>query len=200
MATLARWLGGLFGRVGPRLPLVVAPMIAAIGFTVFALAGSTTPFVVGFLLPISVVGLGMAVHVVPLTSTVINSVPEHHTGVASGINNAAASLANLLAIVIFGAVALNGFNSSLDRHLQLPTLSSVVKQTIERAHGNFVMESSLTSEMDEDRAIAEAIIKDSLAKGIRIAMLLAAAVALAGTLCATLTIRTSKVPQLPGGK
>jgi hypothetical protein len=62
------------------------------------------------------------------------------------------------------------------------------------------MESSLTSEMDEDRAIAEAIIKDSLAKGIRIAMLLAAAVALAGTLCATLTIRTSKVPQLPGGK
>jgi EmrB/QacA subfamily drug resistance transporter len=200
MATLARWLGGLFGRVGPRLPLVVAPMIAATGFTVFALAGSTTPFVVGFLLPISVVGLGMAVHVVPLTSTVINSVPEHHTGVASGINNAAASLANLLAIVIFGAVALNGFNSSLDRHLQLPTLSSVVKQTIERAHGNFVMESSLTSEMDEDRAIAEAIIKDSLAKGIRIAMLLAAAVALAGTLCATLTIRTSKVPQLPGGK
>jgi MFS-type transporter involved in bile tolerance (Atg22 family) len=200
MATLARWLGSLFGRVGPRLPLIAAPIIAGIGFAVFALSSPTTSFVVGFLLPISIVGLGMAVHVVPLTSTVINAVPEGHTGVASGINNATASLANLLAIVIFGAVALSGFHRSLDRHLQVPTLSFVVRQTIERSHGNFVIEPTLTSEMGEDQAIAEAIVKDSLAKGIRIAMLLAAAVALAGALCAALTIRTSKVRRLPDAK
>ena len=139
MGVLSRWFGGLFDRVGVRLPLIIGPMVAAIGFTFFALSGPAVPYWMGFLLPISVVGLGMAVHVVPLTTAVIKSVPEHHTGVASGVNNAVASLANLLAIAIFGAVALSSFNRALDHHLQVPTLSSGVRHAIDQSHGNFVV-------------------------------------------------------------
>jgi EmrB/QacA subfamily drug resistance transporter len=155
IGALSRWFGGVLGQFGARLQLIIAPMIAAIGFALLAWSGPTTPYVIAFLLPISIVGLGMAVHVVPLTTTVINAVPGQQTGVASGVNNAVASLADLLAIVIFGAVALSG----------------------------------LTSGLGEDRAIAEAVVKESMARGIRLAMLLAATLALAATVCAVLTVR-----------
>jgi hypothetical protein len=115
----------------------------------------------------------MAITVAPLTTTVINA--AHQTGVASG--NAVASVATLLAI--FGAVALSGFNRTLNQHLQNPTLSSGVRKALERAHGKFV-EPSLTSGPGEDRLIAEATVREALSDGIRIAILLAATLSLAG--------------------
>jgi MFS family permease len=108
MAALSRWSGGLLDRFGARLPLVVGPSIVAAGFGLFALAGPATGYALAFLLPVSVVGLGMAVTVAPLTTAVIAAVPGHQTGVASGINNAVSSVASLFAIAIFGALALHG--------------------------------------------------------------------------------------------
>ena len=106
MTALSRWSGGLIDRVGARLPLIAGPVIVAAGFGFFALAGPTTSYVVAFVLPISVLGLGMAVTVAPLTTAVIAAVPGNQTGVASGINNAVASVASLIAISVFGALAL----------------------------------------------------------------------------------------------
>ena len=126
MGVLSRWSGGLLDRVGARVPLIAGPTIAAVGFALFALSGPSTSYWSGFLAPIAIIGLGMAVTVAPLTTTVINAVPGHQTGVASGINNAVASVATLLAIAIFGAVTLNGFDRALDRDLQTPALSSSV--------------------------------------------------------------------------
>ena len=108
MAVLSRWSGGLLDRFGARLPLVVGPAVVAVGFVLFALAGPQTSYALAFLLPVSIVGLGMAVTVAPLTTTVIAAVPGHQTGVASGINNAVASVASLFAIAVFGALALHG--------------------------------------------------------------------------------------------
>jgi EmrB/QacA subfamily drug resistance transporter len=108
MAVLSRWSGGLLDRFGARLPLIVGPTIVAAGFALFALAGSTTSYALAFLLPVSVVGLGMAVTVAPLTTAVIAAVPGDQTGVASGINNAVSSVASLFAIAVFGALALRG--------------------------------------------------------------------------------------------
>ena len=139
MAVLSRWAGGLLDRVGARLPLIAGPALTSLGFALFALAGPTTPYWIAFGVPIAVVGLGMVITVAPLTTAVINAVPEHQTGIASGINNAVASVANLLAIAVFGAVALNIF-----------------------AH--------------------------DLAFGIRVAMLVAAGLALASAACAALAI------------
>ena len=110
MAVLSRWAGGLLDRVGARLPLIAGPTLTAAGFALLALAGPSAPYWIAFGVPIAVVGLGMVITVAPLTTAVINAVPEHQTGIASGINNAVASVANLLAIAVFGAVALNVFN------------------------------------------------------------------------------------------
>jgi EmrB/QacA subfamily drug resistance transporter len=191
---LSRWSGGLLDRFGARLPLIVGPVIAAAGFALLALPGPGGSYWTTFLPPIVVLALGMAVTVAPLTTSVINAVPARQAGTASGVNNAVASVANLLAVAILGAIALGTFNLALDRHLAEPTLSRDVRQTVEAARGKFVTDAGLPISAGEDREIANAIIKESLADSIRAVMLLAAALALLGAACAALTIRTDPGP------
>ena len=95
MAGLSRWAGGLLDRFGARLPLVIGPAIAALGIGVMAVTVTNGSYW-QFLVSIVVLGFGMVVSVAPLTTTVINAVPAHHVGVASGINNAVSSVANFL--------------------------------------------------------------------------------------------------------
>src|SRR5713226_9133566 len=192
MGGLSRWSGGLLDRFGARLPLIIGPSIAALGFALLALPGTGGSYWVTFLLPIATLGFGMAVAVAPLTTSVINAVPTHRAGVASGINNAVASVATLLAVAVFGAVALDVFNRSLDRHLATQTVSSEVKRAVEGARGKFVIESEVAATRGDDRRVTEVILRESLLDGIRVAMLLAVALALGGALCAALAIRSDE--------
>jgi EmrB/QacA subfamily drug resistance transporter len=190
MAALSRWSGGLLDQYGARLPLTIGPSIAAVGFALLAMAGTGGPFWATFLAPMVVLGLGMAVSVAPLTTSVINAVPTHQAGVASGVNNAVAAVASLLAVAIFGAVALNAFNSALDDRLASEPVSAEVKRAVEAARGKFVIAPAPASVREEDRRIARSIVTDSLATSIRLVMWLGAALALAGAGCAALLIRS----------
>ena len=175
---------GLLDRFGARLPLVVGPAVAALGLALSSPGG--WPYWAAFLLPIAVLGMAMAV--APLTTSVINAVPTHQAGVASGVNNAVASVASLLAVALFGAIALNDFNRALDHRLTTQTVSSEVKRAVEGARGKFVIEPALAAVQGDDRRVTESIVRDALAESIRLAMLLAAALALAGAVCAALMI------------
>jgi len=188
MAALSRWSGGLLDRVGARLPLIVGPIITAAGFGLLALPGADGSYWTTFLLPIVTLGLGMAVSVAPLTATVLNAVPAHRTGVASGVNNAVASVAALLAVAIFGAIAIGVFDRALDQHLASPDLSTEVRRVLESAHGTFVTQPSSADLASSDRTIAEWLLKSALAQSIRVAMLFAAVLALGAALCAALMI------------
>ena len=117
MFLLSRWSGGLVDRHGAMLPLVVGPLIVAVGFVLFALTGTGGTYWKTFFPAVIVLGLGMAISVAPLTTTVMNSVSEAHAGTASGINNAVSRLAALLSIAVLGIVMLAGFNRDLSFRL-----------------------------------------------------------------------------------
>jgi hypothetical protein len=136
----------------------------------------------------ALLGFGMAVSVAPLTTAVINAVPTHRAGVASGVNNAAAAVAGLLAVAVFGAVALDKYDRGLDRQLVTQTMSAPAKQAVQESRGKFTAEPVLARLQGEDRAVAETIIRQSLADSIALVMWLAAALALAGALCAAIAI------------
>jgi hypothetical protein len=108
--------------------------------------------------------------------------------VASGVNNAAAAVASLLAVAIFGAVALNVLDRELDRQLATQTVSSEVKAAVQASRGVFVAAPALARLQGEDRQVADIIVRDSLADSIAPVMWLAAALALAGALCAAIAI------------
>jgi EmrB/QacA subfamily drug resistance transporter len=184
MAALSRWSGGLIDRFGARLPLIVGPTIAAVGFLLLAVPRAASSYVT-LLAPMTVLALGMVVTVAPLTTSVINAVSERQAGVASGINNAVASLASLLAVAILGALALDLHNRTLNRQLTSPALSSEVRQAISHARGKFAAEVTLQG---EERNAAQAIVRQSLGDSIRIALWIAAALALLAALTAALTI------------
>jgi EmrB/QacA subfamily drug resistance transporter len=103
LAVLSRWSGGLVDRFGARRPLIIGPLIAAAGFALLAVVSGEQRYSV-YLGPMIVLGFGMAITVAPLTTTVINSVQERETGVASGINNVVAAVASLLVIAVLGTL------------------------------------------------------------------------------------------------
>jgi EmrB/QacA subfamily drug resistance transporter len=106
LAVLSRWSGKLVDRFGARSPLILGPVIAAVGFALLAVMSDEKRYW-PYLGPMVVLGFGMAITVTPLTTTVINSVPERATGVASGINNVVAGVASLLVIALLGTLVTN---------------------------------------------------------------------------------------------
>lgn len=179
MATLSRWAGGLLDRFGAKGPLIIGPAIAALGFALLAwpIGGGSYW---AFLVPIAILGLGMVVAVAPLTATVIGAVPGHATGVAAAVNNAVASVANLLAVAILGALALGLYDRGLDRALAGRSMPTEVARAIGDARGQFVVAPALTTLHGSDQEVAKGIIRTSLAKSVRTVMLICAGLALAG--------------------
>ncbi|MGA7318609.1 MAG: MFS transporter [Silvibacterium sp.] len=124
MLVLSRWAGRLVERNGARLPLTVGPLITAVGYSVFALAPQDGHYWTSFFPAVLITSLGMTITVAPLTTTVMNAVPEARAGVASGINNAVSRLASLIAVASFGALLVVIFTHALDHRLALLNLSS----------------------------------------------------------------------------
>ncbi|MDM8519969.1 MFS transporter [Anaerolineales bacterium HSG6] len=132
MFALSRWAGSLIDRYGARLPLIIGPIIAGVGFAMFAIPGIGGTYWTTFFPAIVVLGFGMTVSVSPLTTAVMSSVEVRHSGIASGINNAVSRTAGLIAIAILGIVALALFNNALDSHLTPLNLTPEVEQAIDQ--------------------------------------------------------------------
>jgi EmrB/QacA subfamily drug resistance transporter len=131
MFALSRWSGGLVARYGSRAPLIIGPLIAAVGFVLFAVPSTGGSYWKAFFPAIVVLGFGMAVTVAPLTTVVMSSVDQDHAGTASGINNAVARIASVLAIAVFGIVMVRAFDFRLRHELANLGLSSEIVREIQ---------------------------------------------------------------------
>lgn len=179
MFTLSRWSGGLIQRFGPRLPLIVGPAIAAAGFALFAMPGTNANYWTGFLPGVIVLGLGMAITVAPLTTTVMESVSEEQAGTASGINNAVSRTAGLLAIAVFGVVILHAFSQQLGTRLNEVGVDEQLKRSV---YDQRVRLAGLELPQTLDPSTREQIkqvVGGSFVSGFRLIMFLSAALAIA---------------------
>jgi EmrB/QacA subfamily drug resistance transporter len=134
MSVLSPVMGSLTARLGTRSLLVAGPLVSACGFALLAVPGIGGSYWTTFFPGVAVLGVGMGVTVAPLTVGVMASVDAHRAGVASGVNNAVARAAGLLAVAVLGVVLRARFDGSLDARLaalQLPA-ALATRATAER--------------------------------------------------------------------
>jgi MFS family permease len=182
MFLLSRWSGGLLDRYGARPPLVIGPLIAAIGFALFTRPGMGGSYWTMFFPALVVLGLGMAISVAPLTTTVMNSADQNHAGTASGVNNAVSRIAALLAVAAFGALLTNVFQTALDRKLNNSGISAAARAHVEAQR-------SRLAAAETDDSLARQAINEAFVDGYRAVLWVAVGLALASSLSAALLIR-----------
>jgi EmrB/QacA subfamily drug resistance transporter len=192
---LSRWSGGLVERYGARLPLAIGPVIAAIGFALFAKPGIGAHYWSEFFPATLVLGLGMAISVAPLTTTVMNAVPRNRVGIASGINNAVSRTAGLLAVAVFGIVMLHVFNRSLDRRLAATELPTALRHSLNDQRINLAAATIPQQVAPPLREILRRAINESFVDGFRTVMLAGAALAVAGGITSLLFVSERPRPR-----
>jgi EmrB/QacA subfamily drug resistance transporter len=186
MFVLSRWAGGLVARHGARLPLIIGPSIAAIGFSLLMLPGTSTGYFSGFLPGIAVLGLGMAISIAPLTTTVMNCVEPESAGTASGINNAMSRVAGLLAIAVFGWVMASVFEPRLQHLLQGGGIAPETASAIWAQRDKLA---AIAVRTGSDGDAARAAVQEAFVAGYRVIMGVSAGLALASAAVAAVSLR-----------
>ncbi|CAN5790795.1 N/A [soil metagenome] len=201
---LSRWAGGLVPRVGPRLPLVIGPIIAAAGFILFALPGTGGSYWFTFFPAVVVMGLGMSLVIAPLTTTALNSVSGRHSGLASGVNNAVSRTATLMAVAVMGVFVFASFSSALDSRLERLDVSQQTQSARDERKVNLGAAQPPEGVDGQTEAAIEGAVDESFVAGFRLAMYIAAGFALASALAAAIIIeakgKIQKTEEEPSGE
>jgi EmrB/QacA subfamily drug resistance transporter len=197
MFVLSRWSGGLVHRYGARRPLMIGPTVMALGFLLFSIPSVGGSYWTSFFPAILVLGFGMAISVAPLTTTVMGAVDEDHVGAASGINNAVARLAGVLAIAVLGVVMITNFGIRLDRGLAGTPVSSGVRTSLQ-AERNKLAGLKPPSGLDQQTThLLESEITAAFVSSFRLMMWIFAALALASAATAWRWIPLEPVARRP---
>lgn len=170
LALLSSWSGGLVRTVGARNLLVSGSVLAGLGAALLGLPGIGGSYWVTFFPGLFVLGLGLALAVAPVTTTVMSAVADRYAGTASGINNAVARVAGLLGIAILGIVMASAFGRALRADLTATSLPPSATETVLARRSDLVeieLPPGLTA---EERDAANAAVREAFVDGFRIVM------------------------------
>jgi predicted MFS family arabinose efflux permease len=200
--TLSRRFGRLADRFGPQAFMGGGPLVAGLGLLLLVRTDAGADYATTILPGVVVFGLGMAATVAPLTATVLGSVEPGHSGVASGVNNAVARVAGLLAIAVLGAVVSATFANRLDGELANRPLSAQARVAVAQARTRPLVTTTANVPERERPVVHDALVNSSV-HAFRIGLLIAAALAALGGLVALIGIENPRrrVPcaDCPGG-
>jgi len=190
MFLLSRWSGGLVDRYGAKPPLIIGPVVVALGFVLFAIPSVGGNYWTTYFPAVVVLGLGMSISVAPLTTTVMNSVSEERAGTASGINNAVSRLAGVLSIATLGVIMLASFNHHFSFRLSGIDLEPRIRQEIDEQHAKLAAIEIPPGVDSRLRTDVQRAIDDSFVAGFRLVMFLASGLAALSAVTAKLLIES----------
>jgi MFS family permease len=188
MFALSRWSGGLAGTIGARLPLIVGATVAGFGFLAFARAGSGGSYWATFFPAAVILGFGGALFVAPLTTTVMDALDPARAGIASGINNAVARVAGLLAVAALGIVLSGVLYARFDGRITALHPSAATQQVLARERAAIGTGKPLDDVREPDRTPVNDLLRASYTAGFQWVMVAAALLSFAAALVATLMI------------
>jgi EmrB/QacA subfamily drug resistance transporter len=191
MFLLSRRFGALADRVGPHLFMSVGPIVAGFGLLLLARTNANADYLTQILPGVLVFGLGLSATVAPLTATVLSSVEAGHSGLASGVNNAVARIAGLLAIAALGAVVSSAFQSRLDHDINPASLAPSTRAAVAAAR-NRPLVTDVSQVPVADRARIHTVLVDASVHAFRIGMGVGAGFACLGGIVALVGIQNPR--------
>jgi MFS family permease len=183
MFLLSKRAGRMADRFGPRLFMGLGPLVAAAGLALMMRLDATPDYWTDVLPALLLFSLGLSATVAPLTATVLADADESNAGIASGVNNAVARVASLLAVAALGAVVSASFSSSIDASLDGRPLSAASAKAVAQAKRRTIATVDVSQLPPAERAPVAAAVQDASVDAFRLGIGLAAAlVALGGVL------------------
>jgi EmrB/QacA subfamily drug resistance transporter len=193
MFLLSRRFGALADRLGPHWFMAGGPVIAGAGLLLLARTDANADYLSQILPGVLVFGLGLSATVAPLTATVLSSVEPGHSGLASGVNNAVARIAGLLAIAALGAIVSSAFAARLTSDVNRTTLPANASRAIATAKTRpLVTSTTATGVSAEQQRELHAALVDSSVHAFRIGMGVGAGLAVLGGLVALVGIENPR--------
>ena len=186
---LSKRFGALSDRLGPRLLMSSGPLVAAIGVLLMVRVDSGADYVSELLPSLLLFGLGLAMTVAPLTSTVLGAVDEQHAGVASGANNAVARVAGLLAVAALGAVVSPQFAQRLDDLVPARSLDPSTRAVVARAKSRPLGGISLNGVPPRERPVVQRAVRDASERAFHVGIGIGALLVALGGLVSVIGIR-----------
>lgn len=203
MFALSRRWGALADRYGPHLFMGLGPIVAAAGLFLLLRVDTSADYLTQVVPALLVFGLGLSITVAPLTSTVLGAVDQKHAGVASGVNNATARVAGLLAIAVLGAFVSSQFTKSVDADLAGKPLSPTARAALTEARARSLTVQPASRVPPTERAEVRSALEHGSVSAFQVGVGLGAALVLAGGIASFVGIKNPRRPvpsrECPGG-
>jgi MFS family permease len=186
---LGRLSGRICARFGTEVPLVASSLAAGVGYALFALTGVEHGSYWSSFFPAMVVqGFGMALIITPLTTVALGSVEGEHSGLASGVNNAAARVAAPLAVAVLSVFVYGAFSTRLDARLHSMNLPGEVRSEMEVAKADLGAAEAPEGVDAGTAAHIDRAVDESFVAGFRTVMVVCVGLALVSALAAVLLV------------